>query len=77
MAATGNSGLQSAILLEDIFDVVKINPDGKKFERGEGLSRVGRRARAHPAAGSRAGGASGRRSRRAPLSRRRRGPTAP
>jgi hypothetical protein len=34
------AGLQSAILLEDIFDVVKINPDGKKFERGERALRV-------------------------------------
>lgn len=29
-----STGIQSATLFEDIFDVVKINPDGKKFERG-------------------------------------------
>ena len=29
------SSTDSAILFEDIFDVIKVNPEGKKFDRGK------------------------------------------
>jgi len=36
-AATAAAGAKSAFLFDDIFSVLTVNPDGKKFDKGTAL----------------------------------------